>query len=61
MESEQEHPSRGLNKGSGSMFCIGSQGWRTYRPKHYEDNCPKTLNDKNHFSLFSIRKERKTF
>ena len=52
---------RGLNKGCGSMFRVGSrvqqetpeEGRRTHRPKHYkyytknEDNNSKTLNDKN--------------
>ena len=52
---------RGFNKGRSSKFCVDSQVWqtseegrRTYRPKRCgnnhkdEDNCPKTLNDKNH-------------
>ena len=51
----------GLNKGCGLKFPVGSQvqqetpeeGWRTYLVKReyntkYEDNRPKTLNDKNH-------------
>ena len=50
----------GFNKGRSSKFRVGSQvrqrpeeGWRTYQPKRcgnnnkYEDNSPKTLNDKN--------------
>ena len=52
---------RGFNKGPSSKFREGSRvrqtledGRRTYRPKpcgdnnKYEDNSPKTLNDKNH-------------
>ena len=52
---------RGFNKGRSSKFREGSQvrqtpeeGRRTYRPRHCgnnnkdEDNCPKTLDDKNH-------------
>ena len=52
----------GFNKGRSSKFCESSQvrqtleeGQRIYRPKHCgnnnkdEDNCPKTLNDKNEF------------
>ena len=56
---------RGLNKGDSLKFCEGSQvrqetpeeGRRTYRPKRCEysnkdeDNSPKTLNDKNKFSI----------
>ena len=56
---------RGLNKGRGSKFRVGSQvrqetpeeGWKTYRPKRCEYNnkgedCnPKPLNDKNHQAL----------
>ena len=50
----------GFNKGRSSKFHVGSQvrqtpeeGWRTYQPKHCEnnnkdeDNSPKTFNDKN--------------
>ena len=59
MESEQTTP-RGLNKGHGSKFRVGSrvqqetleEGRRIYRPKRCEynkkDNSQKTLNDKNH-------------
>ena len=56
---------RGLNKGHGSKFRVGSQvrqtpeeAWRTYRPKCCEDNYkdedknPKTLNDKNQQASF---------
>ena len=56
---------RGLNKGRGSKFHVGSQvrqtseeGRRPYRPKLYEyknkdeDNSPKILNDKDNFLLF---------
>ena len=52
---------RGFNKGRSSKFRVGSrvrqtpeEGRRTYRPKRRgnnnkdEENCPKTLNDKNH-------------
>ncbi len=50
---------RGFNKGRSSKFRAGSrvqktpeEGQRTYQPKccgnnKDEDNCPKTLNDKN--------------
>ena len=51
----------GFSKGRGLKFCEGSrvrqtpeEGWRTYWTKFcgnnnkYEDNSPKTLNDKNH-------------
>ena len=49
---------RGFNKGRSLKFREGSrvrqtpeEGWRIYRPKRcgnrYEDNSPKTLNDKN--------------
>ena len=36
------------------QYIENEKGWRTYRPKRCgnnnkdEDNCPKTLNDKNH-------------
>ena len=63
MESEQvtPHHHHGLNKGCGLKFHVGSwvqqtpeEGQGTYRPKRYEykdeDNCPKTLNDKNHWA-----------
>ena len=57
---------RGLNKGRGSKFRVGSrirqtpeEGRRTYRPKRCgnnnkdEDNSPKTLNDKNRLAILS--------
>ena len=52
---------RGFNEGRSSKFCVGSrvrqtpeEGQRTNRPKRCgnnykdEDNCPKTLTEKNH-------------
>ena len=58
----------GFNKGRNSKFRVGSrvqqtpeEGRRTYRPKRGgnnnkdEDNSPKTINDKNKFTLFYIR------
>ena len=54
---------RGIHKGRSSKFREGfrvrqtpEEGRRTYRPKRCgnnnkdEDNCPKTLNDKNQVS-----------
>ena len=54
----------GVNKGRSSKFRVGSrvrqtpeEGRRTYRQKRCgnnnknEDNSPKTLNDKKHFTL----------
>ena len=56
---------RGLNKGRGSKFSVGSrvrqtaeEDQRTYRPKRREynnkdeDNSPKNLNDKNASGIF---------
>ena len=59
---------RGLNKGRGLMFCVGSrvrqetpeEDWRKYRPKRCkynkkdEDNSPKTLNDETAISCAFI-------
>ena len=55
---------RGFNKGRSLKFREGSrvrqtpeESRRTYQPKRYgkndkdEENSPKTLNDKNHFTL----------
>ena len=60
MKSEQATPTRGLNKGRSSMFCVGSrvrqtpeEGRSTYRAKRCgnnnndEDKSRKTLYDKN--------------
>ena len=63
---------RGLNKGRGSKFRVGSlgrqatpeDGWRTYRSKRCEykkkdeDNNSKTLNDKNHQASFQKVRHR---
>ena len=60
-------PHRRFNKRCSLKFCVGSRVWqtpvedrRTYRPKHCgnnnkdEDNCPKTLNDKNTILQFCM-------
>ena len=60
-------PQCGFNRGCGSKFHVGywvqqtpEEGWRTYQPKHCgnndkdEDNSPKTLDDKNIISGFTI-------
>ena len=58
---------RGLNKGRGSKFCIGSrvrqtpeEGQRTYQPKRCEytnkdeDNSSKIQNDKNIYTHICV-------
>ena len=65
---------RGFNKGRSSKFREGSrvrqipeEGRRTYRPKRCgnsnkdEDNCPKTLNDKNHQASSQKFRQLKSF
>ena len=51
---------RGIRRGCGSKFRVRQEtyeeGWRTYRPKHWEyndeDYSPKTINDKKYYYCF---------